>query len=119
MNTNSPNNNHRNITPERIARLLTHASQRLDDSTIAALRRARNVALKRQSLSKPVFVLSTGHGWRWLLPHSAHQWVATIIFFVAILFSGIAYWQHTQKNDLSHLDTAILTDVLPLEVFID
>ena len=117
MNTNSPNNNSRDIAPERIAKLLTRAAQQLDDDTVAALRQARNAALQRQSLSKPVFALSTGHNIRWLMPHSTQQWVAAIILFVAILFGGLSYWQH--ENDLSHLDTAILTDDLPLEVFVD
>ncbi|MDD5385138.1 MAG: DUF3619 family protein [Gallionella sp.] len=119
MNTNSPNNNSRHIAPERIAQLLTRAAQRLDDNTIAALRQARNVALQRQSLSKPVFALSTGHSTHWLMPHSTHQWMAMIILPIAILFGGLSYWHHTQENDLSHLDTAILTDDLPLEVFVD
>ena len=117
MNANSPNNNSRDIAPERIAKLLTRAAQQLDDNTVAALRQARNVALQRQSLSKPVFALSTGHNIRWLLPHSTQQWMAAIILFVAILFGGVSYWRH--ENDLSHLDTAILTDDLPLEVFVD
>lgn len=117
--TNSPNNNSRDIAPERIAQLLTRAALRLDDNTVAALRRARNVALERQSLSKPVFALSTGHSMHWLAPHSAHQWVATIILLVAILFGGLSYWQHAHENDLSHLDVAILTDDLPMEVFVN
>lgn len=117
--TNSPNSNSQDIAPERIAQLLTRATQQLDDNTVTALRRARNIALERQSLRKPVFVLSTGHGMRWLAPHSAHQWVATIILLVAIFFGGLSYWQHIHENELAHLDTAILTDDLPLEVFVD
>jgi len=119
MNTETrlPDKNSRHIAPKRIAQLLTCAAQQLDAPTVAALRQARNVALERQSLSKPVFALSTGHGIGWLIPHSTHQWVATFILLVAILFGGVSYWQH--ENDLSHLDTAILTDDLPLEVFVD
>jgi hypothetical protein len=120
MNTNnSPNNHSRDIAPQRIAQLLTRAAQQLDDGTASALRRARNVALERQSQHKPVFALSTGHGLRWLLPHFTHQWVAMIIILVAMLFGGVSYWQHAHENDLAHLDTAILTDDLPLEVFVD
>jgi len=118
-NTNPPNDNPRGIAPERIAELLTRAAQQLDDNTVAILRQARNAALERQSRSKPVFALSTGHGVRWLMPHSAHQWVATVILLAAILFGGIGYWHHSHENDLIHLDTAILTDDLPLEVFVD
>jgi hypothetical protein len=118
-NINPPNNHSRDIAPEHIAQLLTRAAQRLDDDTAAALRRARNAALERQSHREPVFMLSTGHSMRWLMPHSTHQWVAAIILLVAILFGGLSYWHHTQETDLSHLDAAILTDDLPLEVFVD
>lgn len=118
-NTNPPNNNSRDVAPERIVQLLTRSAQRLDDNTAAALRQARNAALERQSHRKPVFMLSTGHGMRWLMPHSTHQRVASVILLVAILFGGLSYWQHAQENDLSHLDAAILTDDLPLEVFVD
>lgn len=121
MNTDTrpQNNDPPDIAPERIAQLLICAAQQLDDNTVAALRRARGIALERQSLSKPVFVLSTGYGIRWLLPHSAHQWVATIILLAAMLFGGVSYWQHAHENALAHLDAAILTDDLPLEVFVD
>lgn len=119
MKTTPPNNDRQPLTMESIAKLLTHAAQQLDADTVDALRRARNIALERQSQKKPVFALSAGHGAHWLIPHSTHQWVAAIILFAAILFGGINYWQHTQEHDMAHLDTAILTDDMPLEVFVD
>ena len=119
MNTKPQNDGPQGIRPERIARLLTLATQQLETGTLIALRRARNAALERQSLREPVFALSAGYGAHWLMPHSAHQWVATAILFVALLFGGAGYWQHAQENDISHLDVAILTDDLPLEVFVN
>jgi hypothetical protein len=119
MNTNPPNNNRQPLTPEAIAKLLTHATQQLDANTVDALRHARNVALERQSQKKPVFALSTGYGAHRLMPHSAHQWAAAVILLAAILFGGVNYWQHTQEHELSHLDAEILADDLPLEVFVD
>jgi len=112
-------NTSHDISPERIARLLTRATQQIDDNTIASLRHARNNALERQPHGRPVFALSTGHGIGWLMPHTTHQWVAIAILFIAILFGGVKYWQHTHENDLSRLDFAILIDDLPLEVFVD
>lgn len=106
-------------TPKAIAKLLTRAAQQLDDSTVSALHQARNIALERQSLSKPVFSLSTERGTRWLMPHSAHQWAAAVILLVATIVGGVNYWQNTQEHELVHLDVAILTDDLPLEVFVD
>jgi hypothetical protein len=119
MNTRPPNNERQSLTLESLAKLLTHATQQLDTDTVDALRRARNVALERQLQKRPVFALSTGHGAHWLIPHSTHQWVATVILFVTIIFGGVNYWQHTQEHDLAHLDAEILTDDLPLEVFVD
>ena len=117
---NSPSNNNRQpLTMESIAKLLTQATQQLDTNTVDALRRARNVALEKQLQKKPVFALNTEHGAHWLIPHSTHQWVAAIILLVAILFGGVNYWQHTQEHELAHLDTAILTDDMPLEIFVD
>ena len=119
MSTNLPNNNRQNLSPEAIAKLLTRAAQQLDTGTLTALRRARDVALERQSLKKPVFTLNTGHSAHWLIPHSTHQWVVVVILLVTILFGGANYWQHIQEHELDHLDAEILADDLPLEVFVD
>lgn len=113
-----PTNPH-DITPEAIAGLLTHATERLDDDTLAALRRARNLALKRQILNQPAFTLSTGHGIHWPAPHTPHQWMAMAVLLIALLAGGISYWHHTYEHEMSHLDVAILTDDLPMEIFID
>ena len=119
MKTNPPNWNYKNIAPERIAQLLSRAAQQLDDRTASALRRARNIALERQSLSSPVFALSTKHGSHWSMSHAAQQFGATITLLIAMLFGGLNYLHHAQENDLSQLDIAILTDELPLEVFVE
>ena len=121
MNTNPPDpiNKRQRITLEDVTSLLTRSTQQLDTGTVDALRRARNMALKRQSQKKPVFALSTGYGAHRLIPNSTHQWVAAVILLVTLLFGGVNYWQHTQEHELSHLDAEILTDDLPLEVFVD
>jgi len=118
-NTNSPTGHTRDIAPEHIAQLLTRAAQQMDGDTVAALRRARNTALERQSQSKRVFALSTGRGVYWPMPHSAYQWVAIAILLMAALVGGINYWHHIHEREMSHLDIAILTDDLPMEIFID
>lgn len=118
-NLPEPNKNRQRITPEVIAKLLTSTTQQLDTDTVDALRRARNVALERQSQKKPVFALSTAHGAHWLIPHSTHQWIAAAILFVVMLLGGVNYWHHAQEHDLGHLDAEILIDDLPLEVFVD
>lgn len=117
---NTPANTHvRDSSPEPIARLLTIAARELDTDTVNALQRARNIALARQSLRKPVLALGNVHGMHWPIPHSAPQWVYAIVLLVAILASVTGYWHHAREHEISHLDIAILTDDLPMEIFVD
>jgi inorganic pyrophosphatase len=36
-----------------------------------------------------------------------------------VLISGFGYWQNTYENDHSELDIAILTDELPVHMYVD
>jgi len=118
-NTKTSDNHQQNIAPESIAKLLSSAAGQLDADTVAALRRARNIALARQKQRKPVLALSSGHGTHWLIPHSAQQWTTVAILLVTLLVGVAGYWHHEHEHDLSHLDVAILTDDLPMEIFVD
>ncbi len=115
----SENTTPQGIDPNRIAKLLTHAAEQLDNDTVAALHRARNRALERQAATKPVFTLSAGHHIHWPMPHTIPQWVGTAVLLVTIVAGGISYWHHAHEHEMSHLDIAILTDDMPLEVFVD
>lgn len=115
MDTTNP----QDTTPEAVTGLLTHAAGQLDGSTVAALCRARNLALERQASNQPVIAFSTGHGIHWLMSHTSHHWMATLILLMAVLAGSIGYWHHAHERETSHLDIAILTDDLPMEIFID
>ncbi|HEY0666361.1 MAG TPA: DUF3619 family protein [Gallionella sp.] len=120
MNTDTrPAKGHpHDIAPESIAKLLSRAAGELDAGTLAALQRAHNIALARQSLHKPVLSLGTAHGIHWPVPHSTSKWkYAATILLAAALVSVASYWHH--ERDTSHLDIAILTDDLPMEIFVD
>lgn len=106
------------IDPARIAKLLTRSAGQLDDNTVTALRRARNRALARQAVAKPVHALSTGHHFHMPLPHAASQWVAAMLLLAAAVAGGIGYWHHAREHE-AHLEVGILTDDMPLEVFVD
>lgn len=104
------------VNHQRIAKLLTHSTDQLDEKIVSALRCARAVALQKQRVHEPVFSLSTiGHRAHNLLPHSTQQWVATTILLVAIIVGAVGYW----KNSQVPVDLAILTGDMPLEVFVD
>ncbi|MDP1594855.1 MAG: DUF3619 family protein [Gallionella sp.] len=104
----------------RIAELLTQSSGQLDEHIVTTLRQARAIALQKQKLREPVLSLSAiGHRAHALMPHSTHQWLATAMLLAAIVVSVTSYCQYTQEHQGSHLDIAILTGDLPIEVFID
>jgi hypothetical protein len=101
---------------QQIARLLTRNSEQLDENILSALRKSREIALQKQLIHEPVFSLSAiGQRAHNLMPHSPHQWVATFILLAAVIVSAIGYWQSAQVP----LDIEILTDDLPIEVFVD
>jgi hypothetical protein len=102
----------------KITQLLTQSTRQLDANTLSALVDARQNALKRQSVRVPVFALSTGRETHSLIPDSIQQWVVAGLF-VAMLIVGTSFWHHVQEQQLSELDVAILTDDLPIEVFVD
>jgi len=107
------------IDPEQIAGLLTLATEQMDRNTIEALRRARHAALDRQTARAPAFVLDSRHGLHFSIPHTPRQWAAALLLLAAVAGS-MGYWQHLRQHEMmAHLDVAILTDDMPLEVFID
>lgn len=107
------------LAPERIAGLLTLSTEHLDIGTVEALRRARHAALSRQAAHAPFYAFDGRHGHHWPIPHTPRQWFAAALLLVAIA-SSAGYWQHLRKHEMmAHLDVAILTDDMPMEVFID
>ena len=112
------------LDPVKIAQLLTQGTRQLDATTVSALFSARQNALKIQSSRASAFSLdqvSTHSSIRWavrLIPHSAQAWVAGGLL-IAALVGGTAYWQNVQEQQTDETDVAILTDELPIEVFVD
>ncbi|MFZ5502123.1 MAG: DUF3619 family protein [Pseudomonadota bacterium] len=107
--------------PKKIAAHLTAASKLLDENTLSALQRGRNRALEKQLRHRPVVALSTGHHEHHWMPHTMQQWLLASAIVLAILVGSMSYWHHAPEpsQDSYRLDIAILTDDLPMDVFID
>jgi len=110
--------------PESIAKLLNQSAETLDSDTTEKLRQARNIALSRKPAHNAVLASSSGNAAHMLIPHTPQQWFATVILLAALLVSLASYWHHAAEpdatyQDMSHLDLAILTDDLPMEIFLD
>jgi len=108
-----------NLDPSKIVQLLTASTGQLDAKTISALNKARQKALERQEVRVPVFALDTGHNIYNLFTHSVRQWVVAGLLMAAFI-AGAGYWNNLQdQQQIDEVDLAILTDDLPIEVFVD
>jgi len=112
------------LQPEQIRQLLNRSIAQMDQPTLARLRDARTQALARHEARSqaPAFALAglwPGHGHATGSQQKHYHWAA-VILFAACLFSGAAYWQHANKeHDIGEVDVAILTDDLPIEIYVD
>jgi len=106
------------LNTRKIAQLLTQNTQRLNAGTLSALAKARQGALQRQNTHEHISVHATGRWAHLLLSLSSHQWLSAGLL-AAMLFIGASYWHQSQEQQIAELDVAILTDDLPIEVFVD
>ena len=101
--------------PEHIRQVLDNSLEQIEPSTLARLHHAREQALARYDAA------SHASGWaaRWHFdtPHYKFRYFAAAAVFAAVLFSGMTYWQHV--HEATEVDVAILTDELPIEVYVD
>ena len=113
----------RQLNLEQIRQLLNRSTAQLDETTLAALRTTRTRALERHVERHAHALTLSGHdkSGHWHAPgmhHKSYRWIAGLLLLVGIA-SGIAYWYKAPSNDTSDVDIAILTDELPLKVFVD
>ena len=103
--------------PEQVKQLLNRSLTRLDQPTLARLRDAREQALARYDAhsTAPAFAWA-GH-WHVADSHRKSHYLAATVLLAALLIGGVTYWH--QDHDVSDVDIAILTDDLPIEVFVN
>ncbi len=112
-----------NINTQQIKDLLGTSTRQLTPDTLDRLRMARTQALNKQRVRHTMPVLA------WLGHHSGTydssylykpmNWVA-VILFAACLVIGASLWQSdSAEHEISEIDIAILTDDLPIHVYVD
>ena len=112
------------LNTESIRQLLNRSSAQLEQPTLARLRDVRTQALARYDArsSAPAFAWAgstSTHSGHNSGSHSSHYYWAAAVLFAALLFSGVTYWQHATEHDNSDVDIAILTDDLPIDVYVE
>lgn len=102
-----------------IGGLLNRSANQLDGSTLNSLRKARQQALHSQRVEAPLWVSQNGllHG-QLLLSQRALNWVIVAVV-ASLLVINLTYWDRTYEHDHSDVDIAILTDDLPVDMFVD
>lgn len=109
----------RKLDHKEIGKLLDKSTERLDRSTLDSLRTARQHAVQHQRAGTSGWVgrdgLLYGHvhlsqrAFNWLL-------VAAIVTLLAI---NLTYWDNLYDHEHVDLDIAILTDDMPVDVYVD
>ncbi|MBY0576442.1 MAG: DUF3619 family protein [Gallionellaceae bacterium] len=114
------------LDPGKVTQLLNQSTRQMSGQILSALNRARQNALERHAVRTHAFALAPSGGahtytnrWmHWAGLHSA-QHLAIVILLAAVVISGVGYWHHVEEQKIGELDVAILTDDLPVEVFVD
>lgn len=105
------------LDPKKIIQILNQSAYNLDQETLSALQRARAQALQKQSTQ--VLQLA-GHRWlSQLAHHTPQQWFAASLLALALAVGAGYLWQDNHHQHTIELDEQILTDELPIEIFID
>lgn len=106
------------LNPHQVARLLTYSSRQLDDHTLTLLAKARQASLCKQKIKSPAWAFA-GHVFlRGFTPRVDYTWLFAGLILAALMVGG-NFWQNDLDQQNCDIDVAILTDELPLEVFLD
>ena len=111
------------LTVDLIRQQLDSSSAKLGSSTLIRLNEVRMQALTRYDAHHA----PRKFGWINALAgsanstesHSNNYFRTFAMLCLAILFSGIIYWQNAAEQDFTDLDIAILTDDLPVDAYVD
>ncbi|MDD5058481.1 MAG: DUF3619 family protein [Sideroxydans sp.] len=107
-----------------VGQLIERSATQLDNNILNKLQAARQNALQHQRAASHFYIPN------WLggnvlahshlhLPYSrAGNWGLAVLL-VAVLFGGSLYWQSLNEHDHAEIDIAILTDDLPVDMYVD
>ena len=109
----------KNLHTHEIRHLLNRSANQLSRSTLNELHAARQHALQHQRTSVSAWVSRNGmlHG-QLQLSQRALNWIIAAIV-ATLLVINLTYWERMSEHDHSDIDVQILTDDLPVDMFVD
>lgn len=105
-----------------LKQILDSSTRQLPPETIERLRISRTQALDHQrTYTSPVLAWVNSHSGLFHPFHlSKSANFAFAVLFIACLFTGVSYWQsYSKEREIIDVDIAILTDDLPINVYLD
>jgi hypothetical protein len=107
------------LTNKEIGRLLDQSANQLNRSTLNDLHTARQHALQRQRVSVTTWVSQNGmlHGHLQLSQRALNWIIAAVV--ASLLVINLTYWDRMSEHDHSDIDIQILTDELPVDMYVD
>jgi hypothetical protein len=107
------------LTTREIGRLLDQSANELNRATLNELYTARQQAVQRQRSSVTTWMNRDGtlHG-HLQLSQRAINWIIALAV-ATLLAINLTYLDHSSDHDHSDIDIAILTDDLPVDMFVD
>lgn len=107
------------LTRQEIGHLLDRSADELNRSTVDGLHAARLHALQRQRVSMSTWLSRDGmlHGHVQLSQRSLGWIMAAIV--ATLLLINLTDWYHASGHDHGDIDIAILTDEMPVDVYVD
>ena len=104
------------LTRREIGRLLDRSAAQLDRSALEGLQAARRHALQSQRVSLSAWLSRNGvlHG-HLHLPRRSLAWLMAVV--ATLLLVNLSYCYHSSRH--GDIDIAILTDEMPVDVYVD
>ena len=107
------------LTNKEIGRLLDRSANQLDRATLTGLYEARRYALQSQRVTAISWVSQHGtlHG-HLQISQRAFNWIIAAVV-ATLLAVNLTYWDRVYDHDHSDIDIQILTDELPIDMYVD
>ncbi len=104
---------------KKIKELLDNSLSRIEQPALDRLRDIRRQSLAHYAARAAApSLVTTGLGMVLGTQRRSYYWIASVLL-AACLVSGITYWHHGTEHSTAEEDIAILTDDLPLHMYVE